>query len=335
MSKKNNNLFDFAEVRNGVLGLIVALLVFSGDLLPLLSGQLGSKTAPLAESVAFRNSDGTSSLVSTNTNVNPTMSDKYRLSRGKIQEKISAIPVFYVTLEDETYTSVLKALAHNCCPTTTSADSINIVDTATSLLNEMINSKKSVLEPSTIHYNIVLDVYAKSSYYQDKAVQAYDLYEQMIQRNNSTKTVPNIITYNSVLCACANTFGSPVTKRNAFDITLRIYNKIIIQKVCKPDSITFLFLLKALRKLGKNNSKYFIQSFQYCCELGLVNDIVLNQVKLVASNGHERTKDLFPSILENNNNNWSAAKLPSKWTNKALHNNKFDRRKNIKKQLIN
>jgi len=102
MSKKNNNLFDFAEVRNGVLGLIVALLVFSGDLLPLLSGQLGSKTAPLAESVAFRNSDGTSSLVSTNTNVNPTMSDKYRLSRGKIQEKISAIPVFYVTLEDET-----------------------------------------------------------------------------------------------------------------------------------------------------------------------------------------------------------------------------------------
>jgi len=222
-----------------------------------------------------------------------------------------------------TYISVLKALAHSQTSTG--------VDTATSLLKEMIDAYDNgnfALEPTTIHYNIVLDVFAKSSHH-DKAVQAYDLYEQMLAQN-STKIQPNIITYNSILRACANTFGSPETKSKAFVITMRIFDKII--KTCKPSSITFLFLLKALRKLDtsdKNSNsentqwKYFVQSFQYCCKLGLVNDIVLGQVKLACSNEQQR-QDLFPSKIVQNHavrmpddDDWSAADLPTKWTNKA------------------
>jgi len=94
MAGNPNSEFGFAEIRNGIIGLLIALVVFSGDFLPLITGQMGQKTAPLAESVAVRNAEGKSLSITT---VTPTMSEKYRLSRASIQEKLSAIPVFYIT----------------------------------------------------------------------------------------------------------------------------------------------------------------------------------------------------------------------------------------------
>eukprot|EP00547_Thalassionema_nitzschioides_P008382 CAMPEP_0194222934 /NCGR_PEP_ID=MMETSP0156-20130528/34040_1 /TAXON_ID=33649 /ORGANISM="Thalassionema nitzschioides, Strain L26-B" /LENGTH=612 /DNA_ID=CAMNT_0038953907 /DNA_START=301 /DNA_END=2139 /DNA_ORIENTATION=+ len=214
-----------------------------------------------------------------------------------------------------TYTSVLKAMTES--QTSTSAA------VATSLLEEMIEAYRNgnaALEPTSIHYNVVLDVYAKSPHF-DKAVRAYGLYQKMMAQN-TTNTQANIVTYNSILRACANTFGSPETKSTAHNIAIKIFDKVL--KTCQPSSITFVFFFKALRKLQTSSTlqgkewKAFVKTFQYCCKLGLVNDFVFDQAKLACSN-KQQERDLLSStpLQEQEFGNLKAADLPPKWTRNA------------------
>lgn len=214
-----------------------------------------------------------------------------------------------------TYTSVLKAMTER--QTSTSAD------VATSLLEEMKEAYRSgniALQPTSIHYNVVLDVYAKSPHF-DKAVRAYDLYQEMMAQN-TTNTQVNIVTYNSILRACANTFGSPKTKANAHNIAIKIFDKIL--KTCQPSSITFVFFLKALRKLKTTSTltgkewKAFVKTFRYCCKLGLVNDFVLDQAKLSCKNIQQQRDLLSPTPLQEKEfADLKAADLPLSWTRNA------------------
>mmetsp|Transcript_6213 Transcript_6213/g.9550 ORF Transcript_6213/g.9550 Transcript_6213/m.9550 type:complete len:718 (-) Transcript_6213:54-2207(-) len=215
-----------------------------------------------------------------------------------------------------TYTSVLKAMTER--QTSASAD------IATSLLEEMIEAYQSgntALEPTSIHYNVVLDVYAKSPHF-DKAVRAYDLYQKMVAQN-TTSTQANIVTYNSILRACANTFGSPTNKKKAREIAVKTFDKIL--KTCQPSSITFLFFFKALRKLQTTSTlegkqwQAFVKTFQYCCQLGLVNDFVLDQAKRACRNTQQQ-RDLFSSLDKLHIQNFKdlkAVDLPSEWTKNA------------------
>ena len=216
-----------------------------------------------------------------------------------------------------TYTSVLKALSRSQKGTA--------VQKAEELLNEMESAFQhgnAALEPTSIHYNVVMDVHAKSPYC-DKAVQADRLYQRMMElgRDNAK---PNIITYNSILRACANTFGNKSSKEAALTIATKSFQSILTSKDIEPSSITFLFFMKAIRKLvgdetGGNHGiskqhEMLAKCFRYCCRLGLLNDVVLQQAKLGC-----RSKAELATLLELNADAFSpstisSSDLPAPWT---------------------
>jgi pentatricopeptide repeat protein len=211
-----------------------------------------------------------------------------------------------------TYTSVLKALARS--------QKAAAFAKAEELLGEMEQAYQdgnSALEPTSIHYNVVMDASAKSPKY-DKAVQADRLYQNMkaLGRDN---TRPNIISYNSILRACANTFGNKQTKEIALAIATKAFQSILTSDDIEPSSITFVFFMKAIRKLvdeSKKQKAMLTKCFRYCCKLGLMNDVVLQQAKLACTSKEELTELLeleeicSPSEV-------SSVDLPTAWTHNA------------------
>lgn len=158
-----------------------------------------------------------------------------------------------------TYTSVIRALGN-------SRDA-NATTIAQGLLEEIPP------QPTTIHYNAVIDAHAKSPNC-DKAECAWQLMQTMKARN-----VPiDIITQNSVLAACANTFGGDSSKQRALDICNAVYSEITNHEATP---ITYFFLLKAFWKLvppGNVRWSMIQGAFDKCCQLGLLSERVLGQL---------------------------------------------------------
>jgi pentatricopeptide repeat protein len=219
-----------------------------------------------------------------------------------------------------TYTSVLKALSRSQKGTS--------AQRAEELLDEMecaYQNGNDALEPTSIHYNVVMDVHANSPNY-DKAFQAYRLYQNMktLGREN---TKPNIITYNSILRACANTFGNQSTKEKALAIATTCFQSILKSDDIEPSSITFVFFMKAIRKLVKSSGtssggatkqhEMLTKCFRYCCQLGLLNDVVLQQVKFACRSQKELATLLELEVDTFSPNTISSSDLPSTWTHNA------------------
>lgn len=204
-----------------------------------------------------------------------------------------------------TYTSVLKSLARSRKATA--------CQKAEDLLEEMeqaYQNGNAALQPTSIHYNVAMDVYAMSPNY-DKASKAYQLYRQMGQRNH---TQPNIVSYNTLLRACANTFGHPAAKETGLSIATEAFSAILNSDKIKASSITLFFFIKAVRKLVKSEKDSMAmirKSFKYCCKLGLLNDIILEQVKLSC-----RSETQLAALLEMDavSRDVSASDLPAEWT---------------------
>jgi pentatricopeptide repeat protein len=163
-----------------------------------------------------------------------------------------------VTPNALTYTSVIRALKN-------SRDK-NSATIAESLLGEIVP------QPSTIHYNAVIDAHAKSPNW-NKAERALELMQVMEARNVTT----DIITHNSVLAACANSFGG--SKGRALEIATKVYSRI--EGEATP--ITYFLLFKAFRKLvpsGDTRWSMIQRAFQKCSQSGLASERVLEQVRL-------------------------------------------------------
>jgi pentatricopeptide repeat protein len=156
-----------------------------------------------------------------------------------------------------TYTSVIRALKNS--------RDINAATIAESILEE-------IPQPSTIHYNAVIDVHAKSPNW-NKAERALELMRTMEARNVTS----DIITHNSVLAACANSYGG--SKGRALEIANEIYSRI--EGEATP--ITYFLLFKAYRKLvpsGNTRWSMIQRAFPKCSQSRLANERVLEQVRL-------------------------------------------------------
>lgn len=81
------------SILTALAGIAVVGIFLGGSILPMVS-DLGGKAAPLANSVAFRETQGE------NNQKQYAPNDKYHLSRAAIQEKMSSVPVFYVVGSD-------------------------------------------------------------------------------------------------------------------------------------------------------------------------------------------------------------------------------------------
>lgn len=175
-----------------------------------------------------------------------------------------------------TYTSVLTALAKS--------GTWDACEKARDLLNEMeaeYEEGNGALRPSTIHYNTVLNAFARSPR-ADKALKAAG-FLQVMQQHPSAHCRPDIISYNSLLMACANAFGNGDLKDKSFAIALDTFKAAMTQTdgTVRPTSTTFAHFLKAARRLlGKPQQKgVLFKTLKICCEKGLLNQVVVQQVQ--------------------------------------------------------
>mmetsp|Transcript_763 Transcript_763/g.1076 ORF Transcript_763/g.1076 Transcript_763/m.1076 type:complete len:127 (-) Transcript_763:76-456(-) len=100
----------------------------------------------------------------------------------------------------------------------------------------------------------------------------------------SRRLEPDIITYNTILLACSNTFGSRILKKEAYELAqdvfwMLVHNDNHVQ--LQPTSVTYCLFLKCIRKLVHDTTKkeLTLHVFDLTCNAGMVNNKVLSQVQ--------------------------------------------------------
>ncbi|KAG7370267.1 PPR: pentatricopeptide repeat domain containing protein [Nitzschia inconspicua] len=196
------------------------------------------------------------------------------------------------------------------------------------------------IRPTRIHYNAVLNAYAKSPF-ADKAVRAEMLLNTM-KDHERYDCHPDTISYNSLLEACSNAFGDPATKANAVLIALRSF-KIIMSFVGKttnnhndlpstkkkhnnnivlisPTSTTFFFFAKVCRKHlalspEKKKSALF-KTLQLCTETGMLNHLVVRQVQTACQSEKEwnETAGELSKYMQWKDDFRKCHNVPTEWT---------------------
>ena len=212
-----------------------------------------------------------------------------------------------VAPNEVTYTSVLTALAKS--GTWHACERARLI-----LLNELEQDPRLQNRISNIHYNTVLNAYARSPR-ADKALKAAALLEQMKQHPNPA-CHPDTISYNSLLLACANAFGNDELKRESFTIALDAF-KIVLTgpdpSRIEPTSTTFAHFCKAARRLLNPAAQKSVvaKTFRLCCNRGLVNKIILQHVQRVCDTDEE-----WKEMLQNND---AVSKLVSRHCNEPIN----------------
>jgi len=201
------------------------------------------------------------------------------------------------------YSSVIMAIANNPEKDTISTD-------AQKLLRHMIkisNESNSDASPNTVVFNSVIKAIEKSSV-QNKALESQgilDVMKEMCFNNDGCNMdlYPNTRTYNGVIRCCAFTSGTEEEKRAAFDIATNTLNDLRNSKRCSVDMYTYPAMFKSFerllvrtgRKYQDKNTNLQEEDFQQiqrvfdmCCEDGVVDSLVLNNLTNILSRNSMR-----------------------------------------------
>lgn len=179
-------------------------------------------------------------------------------------------------------------------------------------MEELFRRGDKDVEPITICYNAVLDAYGRGPHI-SKAQKANRLLKKMEQSSRPSMQ-PDTISYNSVLLACANSFGDDQIKKEAFTIAMERFGAILKHEKLKPTSVTFSLFFKALRKLvppSEARNRMLKQTFRLCCEAGLLNEVIWSQLQGICSQEH------LKSLIRESEVPTSFVSLPSEWTRNA------------------
>jgi pentatricopeptide repeat protein len=210
-----------------------------------------------------------------------------------------------------TYTSALTALAKS--------GTWEACDNARELLNEMeaeYNNGNALLQPTTIHYNTVLHAYARSPR-ADKALKAAG-FMQIMHDHPSPRCRPDIISYNSLLMACANAFGNPELKQKSFAIAMEAFIGAMTSDGLgiRPTSTTVAHFCKAARRIlnPQQQKPVLRKTLKLCCDRGLLNQVVLQQVQRACTT-EEEWRELAGTVSQHIGlkENLKTSQVPNSW----------------------
>mmetsp|Transcript_1011 Transcript_1011/g.2818 ORF Transcript_1011/g.2818 Transcript_1011/m.2818 type:complete len:859 (-) Transcript_1011:126-2702(-) len=176
--------------------------------------------------------------------------------------------------------------------------------------------------PSLIHFNAWLDVVAKAPL-AHKAVEAAKIYNFMV----STLGISgDSVTFNTILAAAANAFGPAHVKKKSLDIGRAAYAKLTLNTEddkedalgddgestdsLRPNSLTYLNMMKMLRKYNNDDVDEWRSVITSCLEQGGLNSICLQYLEKHAprSSWPDELSEAVSSNLD----------LPDSWSRHAL-----------------
>jgi Pentatricopeptide repeat domain/PPR repeat len=111
---------------------------------------------------------------------------------------------------------------------------------------------------------------------------------QDLYQSGNKRVKPTVFTYNAVLLACAESkFVEEFeqSSKEALKVAVTIFNELRSESVDEPDHVSFGNMLRCsnLLPLGSQKDALVTSIFQLCCQRGFVNQFILRDLRLVAS----------------------------------------------------
>jgi len=204
--------------------------------------------------------------------------------------------------DSATYSVIISALAKST------------KDGAAVRAQELLDQMDSKGLVDTIAFNATISAWAKSKK-PDKAEKAHSLLQKMADLHNTgdSNVTVDIVSYNTVLNACAFTRGGTEDKKKALLIAEDTFRRIQESKDLAPQELTYATMMKAYTNLAGNREDKIDMIrpiFAECAERGLVGNMVLKEIRYSLS--EDQQKSLFESVTKVGNTN--AGRIPNDWS---------------------
>lgn len=174
-----------------------------------------------------------------------------------------------------TYNTVMNAYAKS--------SDVNAAENAERLLSEMKNrmDKEGIhsrVKPDFFSFSTVINAWGRSlnSAKVDKVMKILNEMEKEYDIR------PNVVIFNTILNACAYTFGDATLQRNAMETATLLLRKLDESNYDSPDHITYgTFLKVCLNQMipGSMQSQIVKIIFLKCAKDGMVSQLVLDQMR--------------------------------------------------------
>lgn len=169
-------------------------------------------------------------------------------------------------------------------------------------------------KPNPVTWNAAVNAWAKSRVF-GKASRAKGVLDRMVSMYESDKegAKPNTFIYTAVVNAAAYTVGDVTEKQNAFRIATNTLADLENSNYGKPNHVTFGAYMTACRNLipeGESRALAVGDVFKKCCQVGMVNEMVLQRVQSALST--EQLRKLFQSSVTQDGA-IDVSNLPMEW----------------------
>ncbi|KAL7506445.1 hypothetical protein ACHAXN_006208 [Cyclotella atomus] len=163
------------------------------------------------------------------------------------------------------------------------------------------------LRPDTIVFNQVINFWAKAQSFRGHFLKARDVLDRQIALHESgvNKCKPDVMSYTSVIAACASTFGSWGEKKRAFELAHKTFMECCSRS--KPNDVTYGLMFKAVSRLvqsKKEQNRYSRTLFSLTCDDGMLGEMAFVRLREATS------KQTF---LELTNGVTNYSDLPEEW----------------------
>jgi hypothetical protein len=177
------------------------------------------------------------------------------------------------------------------------------------------------LRPDTIVYNQIIDYWAKTQSVRGYFLRARDVLDRQIKMysHGVRKCKPDVMSYTSVIAACASTFGSWGEKKYAFELAHKTFMECC--ENTEPNDVTYGIMFKAVGRLiqsRKERDRYAKILFGLACDDGYLGEMAFGRFKDAVS------KKLFDDMTHGAR---TYADLPAEWKRNA-------QQKNSKKDIV-
>ena len=186
-------------------------------------------------------------------------------------------------------------------------------------MNELHESGYRDILPNTFTYNCLINAIARSRD-RDKPRKALAVLRDMQSKSEKGQEVtkPNLFTYNAVLLACAFASGSKRERFDSMKLAIEVFEEALqTSNQNGPLNVTYGSFFQALGNLNKTEiEKKRIEAivektFKKCCLDGQVDNQLLRQIRLAASNS--LFMRLFPEE-KLSSHKLSIRDLPESWS---------------------
>ena len=180
---------------------------------------------------------------------------------------------------------------------------------------QQMQSMENALKPSASAYNSLMNALAVSSV-PDKATRAFDILIEMenMAKKGNRDVAPDLITFGAVMKACARTTGNREAKRKALRVALEAFDKLRRSShlsSANPMMYDSLFITIANASKGKEYAKLDTEIFKFCCEDGVLNDWILQNLR------RNSPREVFENLVgrrASGGRDVSVADLPAEWS---------------------